>query len=142
MRPALDHPLLLALAMLLPIAVIALVIGGYRRRRARLQRLGTPSMINRLVPPNAAVPPGWRATRLALAASLAGIAIAGPRWGIERTVVRGEGVDIVLAVDASSARVSVEVLHPVTSARPPMRASSERTRALRRGIGRRTTSRA
>ena len=78
MRPALDHPLLLALAVLLPIAVVALVIAGYRRRRARLQRLGTASMIHRLVPPNAATPPGWRATRLATAAAFAGIAIAGP----------------------------------------------------------------
>ena len=40
-RPALDHPLLLALAVLLPIAVVVLVIVGYRRRRARLDRLGT-----------------------------------------------------------------------------------------------------
>ena len=108
MRPALDHPLLLAFAVLLPIAAIALIIGGYRRRRTRLARLGTPAMINRLVPPNAAVPPGWRAARIALAAALAGIAIAGPRWGIERTVVRGEGVDIVLAVDASLSMMATD----------------------------------
>jgi hypothetical protein len=57
-RPALDHPYLLALAVLLPIAVIVLVIAGYRRRRTRLQRLGSPSMIQRLVPPNVAVRPG------------------------------------------------------------------------------------
>jgi Ca-activated chloride channel family protein len=101
MRPAIDHPLLLVLAALLPIAAIVLVIGGYRRRRKRLDRLGSPTMIARLVPPNASIRPGWRATRLATAAAFAGIAIAGPRWGVERTVVRGEGVDIVLAVDAS-----------------------------------------
>ena len=65
-------------------------------------------MIARLVPPNAAVPPGWRATRLALASAFAGIAIAGPRWGVERTVVRGEGVDIVLAVDASLSMMATD----------------------------------
>jgi len=108
MKPAIDHPWLLGLAFLLPILVIALVIVGYRRRRRRLDRLGTPSMIARLVPPNAAVPPGWRATRLALAAAFAGIAIAGPRWGVERTVVRGEGVDIVLAVDASLSMMAAD----------------------------------
>src|SRR5262249_10565076 len=101
MRPAIDHPFLLALAVILPIAAIILVITGYRRRRRRLERRGRPSMIQRLVPPNAAIPPGWRATRMAFAAAFAGVAIAGPRWGIERTVVHGEGVDIVLAVDAS-----------------------------------------
>jgi Ca-activated chloride channel family protein len=108
MRPALDHPFLLALAALLPLAVVMLVIAGYRRRRKRLERLGTPSMIQRLVPPNAAIRPGWRATRLAFAAAFAGIAIAGPRWGIERTVVRGEGVDIVLAVDASLSMMATD----------------------------------
>ena len=108
MRPALDHPFLLALVVLLPIAVIILVITGYRRRRRRLERLGSPSMIQRLVPPNAAIAPGWRATRLAFAAAFAGVAIAGPRWGIERTVVRGEGVDIVLAVDASLSMMAAD----------------------------------
>ena len=101
MRPVIDQPLLLVLAVVLPIAVVVLVLVGYRRRRARLERLGSPAMITRLVPPNAVQPPGWRAARLALAAAFAGVAIAGPRWGVERTVVRGEGVDIVLAVDAS-----------------------------------------
>ena len=72
MRPVIDHPLLLSLAVLLPIAVVVLGLAGYRRRRARLDRLGSPAMITRLVPPNAAQPPGWRATRLALAAALAG----------------------------------------------------------------------
>ena len=108
MRPAIDHPFLLILAVLLPIAAIVLIIGGYRRRRRRLDRLGTPAMIARLVPPNAAVKPGWRATRLATAAALAGVAIAGPRWGVERTVVRGEGVDIVLAVDASLSMMATD----------------------------------
>jgi Ca-activated chloride channel family protein len=108
MKPVIDQPFLLALAVILPIVVVMLVITGYRRRRHRLGRLGTPAMIQRLVPPNAGIRPGWRATRLAFAAAFAGIAVAGPRWGLERTIVRGEGVDIVLAVDASLSMMATD----------------------------------
>ncbi len=65
-------------------------------------------MLARLVPPNAAVKPGWRAMRLALTAAFAGIAIAGPRWGVDRTIVPAEGVDIVLAVDASLSMMATD----------------------------------
>ena len=55
MKPAIDLPYLLALAVVLPVVFVFLVVGAYRRRRARLARLGTASMVARLVPPNAAV---------------------------------------------------------------------------------------
>jgi Ca-activated chloride channel family protein len=42
-----------------------------------------------------------RAVRLGLATLLAGVALAGPRWGVERAVVRSSGIDVVLALDAS-----------------------------------------
>jgi Ca-activated chloride channel family protein len=29
------------------------------------------------------------------------VALAGPRWGLERNVVRSSGIDVVLAIDAS-----------------------------------------
>ena len=53
------------------------------------------------MPPNTLVPPGWRMARLGLASALVGIAVAGPRWGDERTAVRSRGIDMVLALDAS-----------------------------------------
>src|SRR5690606_4908084 len=42
-----------------------------------------------------------RAIRLGLAALLGGVALAGPRWGLEQSIVRSEGIDMVLALDAS-----------------------------------------
>jgi Ca-activated chloride channel family protein len=42
-----------------------------------------------------------RAARLGLAGLLGGLALAGPRWGLERQEVRTSGVDVVLALDAS-----------------------------------------
>ena len=103
-----DFPWLLVLGVLLPAIAVALLFIAVRRRRARLARLGTDAMLARLTadapPPRA----GWRALRLSLALVLAAIALAGPRWGSERTVVRGEGIDLVLALDASSSMLATD----------------------------------
>ncbi len=104
-----DHPLLLAVAVVLPLALAALVIAAYRRRRARLARLGSIDIVSRLVPQSALRAPRWRAVVLALAALLAGVAVAGPRWGVEQTVIRGEGIDLVLALDASLSMMAADV---------------------------------
>jgi Ca-activated chloride channel family protein len=97
----LEHPWLLVLALLLPIAFVLLLRRAERQRRRRLARLGALDIVRRLVPGTAFRRSGWRALRLGLAAALAGVAIAGPRWGFERTTVRSSGVDLVFAVDAS-----------------------------------------
>ena len=52
--------------------------------------------------------PRGRSVRLGLAALLAAIALAGPRWGEEATVLRGEGIDIVLALDASLSMLATD----------------------------------
>ncbi|HKG92720.1 MAG TPA: VWA domain-containing protein [Gemmatimonadaceae bacterium] len=106
--PTFDYAPLLALALLLPVAAVILLLAWHRRRRARLSRLGTPEMIARLAPAAAARPVAWRAVRLATAAALLGIAIAGPRWGVERQLVRGEGIDMVLALDASVSMLATD----------------------------------
>ncbi len=96
-----DRPWLLTLAVVLPVVIALLLTGATRRRLARLDALGTRAMLARLTPADVAARGRWRTVRLALAAALAGIALAGPRWGMEQTVVRGEGIDVVLALDAS-----------------------------------------
>jgi Ca-activated chloride channel family protein len=103
-----DYPLLLALAVLLPLLAILLLRHNYRRRFERLSRLGTPNVVSRLVPPNAMRPPGWRVARVATAAFGIGIAVAGPRWGAERNVVRTSGIDMVLALDASLSMMATD----------------------------------
>jgi Ca-activated chloride channel family protein len=96
-----DYPYLLALAILLPALAIGVLRSAYRQRKARLERLGSMDVVSRLIPPNTLIPPGWRTVRLGVASLLVGIAVAGPRWGDERTVVRSRGIDMVLALDAS-----------------------------------------
>lgn len=103
-----DFPWLLVLALLLPAAAAALLLVAIRRRRARLARLGTDAMLARLSADNPAPRAGWRIARLGTALVLAAVALAGPRWGSERTVVRGEGIDLVLALDASSSMLATD----------------------------------
>jgi len=104
-----EHPWLLPLALVLPVLFILLLRRSRRQRQARLARLGALEVVRRLVPATAFAGSGWRATRLGLAAALAGIAIAGPRWGLERTTVRSTGVDMVIAVDASLSMMATDV---------------------------------
>lgn len=104
-----DRPWLLAVAAVLAIGAAIAVVLTYRRRRERLARFGNDEVIARLMPPMTSGVGRWRALLLGLAAGLAGIAAAGPRWGVEQSVVRGEGIDMVLALDASLSMMANDV---------------------------------
>ena len=98
-------PWALSLVVVVPLA-IAWMMGKARRVRAqRLAHLGTPLMIARLAP-TAAQASKWQPVRLSLAGLFLAIAFAGPRWGIERTIVKQPGIDVVLALDASSSMLA------------------------------------
>ncbi|MDQ3243530.1 MAG: hypothetical protein M3Q09_07385, partial [Gemmatimonadota bacterium] len=98
-------PWALVLVMLIPMATAWMSIKARSVRARRLARLGTPVMIARLAP-TAAASSRWRIARLTAAALLLSVAFAGPRWGIERTIVRQPGIDVVLALDASSSMLA------------------------------------
>jgi len=103
-----EMPWLLVLAVVLPVLFYLLLRRARRTRAQRLERLGSLDVVRRLVPPNVLGSSGWRGVRLGGAALLAGIALAGPRWGVERTTVRSTGVDLVLAVDASLSMLATD----------------------------------
>lgn len=96
-----DRPWLLVAAPVLALLTAMLVVVAARRRRARLARLGDRAVVSRLTHAPLDSRPTMRALRLAAAAFLGAIALAGPRWGTEESVVRSEGIDMVLALDAS-----------------------------------------
>jgi Ca-activated chloride channel homolog len=125
-----DVPWLLPLAIVLPLLAIWLVRRGYKRRRLRLQKFGELDVVQRLVPPVALKPPRWRTGRLAVAGLLAGVAVAGPRWGEERSVVRSRGIDMVLALDASLSMMATDE-RPTRMER--MKQEVRRLRAASRG---------
>lgn len=101
----LSWPWALPLIVVVPVLVAVLISRSRRRRALRLSQLGTPQMIARLAP-TAGVTSKWHAVRLTLAALFLAIAFVGPRWGIERAVVNQEGIDVVLALDASSSMLA------------------------------------
>jgi len=101
-------PWALAFAVILPVVTAWLVGWGIRARRERLSRLGTPSMIARLAPSITPQRTWSAASRAAVAALLLGLALAGPRWGVEQNVVKQQGIDVVLALDASLSMLATD----------------------------------
>lgn len=96
-----DWPWLTIIAPLAGAAMLAVVLWAFRRRLLRLARFGAQDLVARLIPPRALDRPRWRAWRLAAVVTLALVALAGPRWGRDLSVSQSEGIDIVLALDAS-----------------------------------------
>jgi Ca-activated chloride channel family protein len=96
-----DLPWLVTAAALLPLASALTYWMWHRRRLARLARLGGEAAIARLAPAGVRHAPVSRAIRVSAALSLGALAAAGPRWGTGTSVVRTEGIDVVLAMDAS-----------------------------------------
>lgn len=103
-----DWPWMTGVSVVAAIAMAVLVRSSFARRINRVARLGARPLVMRLVPASALRLPRGRSARLGIAALLAAIALAGPRWGEEATVLRGEGVDIVLALDASLSMLATD----------------------------------
>ncbi|MBA3341045.1 MAG: VWA domain-containing protein, partial [Gemmatimonadaceae bacterium] len=98
-------PWALPLVVILPLITAWMIVKAKRVRAARLSRLGTPAMIARLAP-SATAASRWQPVRLTAAMLFLAIAFAGPRWGAERTIVKQPGIDVVLALDASSSMLA------------------------------------
>lgn len=97
----------LPLVIILPAIVIAAFTYERRSRATRLARFGSSEMLARLAPftmRRGAV----RILCVMIAFALLGISFAGPRWGLSDTVVRTEGVDVVIALDASLSMLATD----------------------------------
>lgn len=92
---------LAVVAALAPALVAAAFWWQTRRRARRIASLGTDAAVARLAPADVRRPPVARAVRLGFALVLAVLGLAGPRWGEGMMRVRQNGLDVVLALDAS-----------------------------------------
>ncbi len=101
MSTIVEYPWALFAAPAFALGIALLLWLAFRRRASRLARLGTGSLVARLLPPAAMHAPWPRIVLLGLAAACGAVAYAGPRWGMETTVQRATGVDVVLVLDAS-----------------------------------------
>jgi hypothetical protein len=61
---------LLPLAIALPILAVVVLRHAFRKRRERLERLGTLDVVARLIPVSALASPRWRMARLGVASAL------------------------------------------------------------------------
>lgn len=95
-----DWPWVLLLAIALPLCVWLLRVSRARERRERLMRFADAIALSRLMGAPS-VGNGARTVRLMLVAMLAGIALAGPRWGLARGPSTARGIDMAIAIDAS-----------------------------------------
>jgi Ca-activated chloride channel family protein len=103
-----DWPWMVIAAAVIALAMAWLVRASFQRRISRVSRLGTRPLVMRLVPEAALRLPSARSVRLGGAALFSAMALAGPRWGEEATLMRGEGIDIVLALDASLSMMATD----------------------------------
>jgi Ca-activated chloride channel homolog len=96
-----DYPWIGAAAALLALLSAFVFRLWHKRRLARLSQLGVEAAIERLAPAGVRRAPVARAVRVSAAIGFATLAFAGPRWGAGTNVVRTQGIDVVLAMDAS-----------------------------------------
>ncbi|MFA6166161.1 MAG: VWA domain-containing protein [Gemmatimonadaceae bacterium] len=96
-----ERPVLLVFALLVAALGAAAAWLWQRRRRDRLGALGPEAALQRLAPSAKSAAGLRRALRLGVASVLASVALAGPRWGTAREIIRTRGGDVVLAMDAS-----------------------------------------
>ncbi len=96
-----ERPVLLVFALLVAALGAAAAWLWQRRRSERLATLGSEAALQRLAPSARSSAGLRRALRLGIASVLVSIALAGPRWGTAREIIRTRGGDVVLAMDAS-----------------------------------------
>ena len=96
----LSHLWMLNLLWLLPLAVVALIVQGRKKKRA-MQVFADPHLLDRLTALDHRGRRFIKALLLLLSLGLMLFALAGPRWGSHYEEVSQKGVDIMLLIDVS-----------------------------------------
>ena len=99
---------MLWLLVLVPVLAAFLVLGAWLKRRA-LRQLADPLLVPRLTDSRSAF---WAAVKVACVLSglvLMIVAAARPQWGEKLQVVKGRGIDIVIALDASRSMLATDI---------------------------------
>ena len=102
-----DTPWLLIAALVLPLLVFLLRALRVRQRNKRLTRFAEPVALSRLLQIGSTGATA-RTLRLVCVATLAGLALAGPRWGLARGPATARGIDMAIALDASLSMLATD----------------------------------
>jgi len=101
-------PQLLWLLVVVPALSLLLLLGAWLKRRA-LRSLADPALVPRLTDSRSA---RWAAVKVACVLSglaLMVVAAARPQWGEKLQVVKGHGIDVVIALDASRSMLAADI---------------------------------
>lgn len=99
------YPGLLLLLLLLPLFVILYIVARFIRKK-RLNRFGTPTDLNRLMPNLSVYKPIVKLSIALVALGAIVIAVARPWGGVRNQETSREGIEIVIAVDASNSMLA------------------------------------
>ena len=102
------NPTILWALLLVPLALVFL---GWaeRSRKAAIQQLGDPSLIQRLSLSVNWTGRKWQTRLWLIALTLALIALARPQWGSEVQVVEQEGIQVMVALDVSKSMLAQDI---------------------------------
>jgi Ca-activated chloride channel homolog len=101
-------PQLLWLLVAVPALALLLLLGLWLKRRA-LRRLADPALVPRLTDSRS---PRWAAAKavcVLLGLVFMIVAAARPQWGEKLQVVKGHGIDVVIALDASRSMLAADI---------------------------------
>lgn len=99
------YPGMLLLLLLVPIFVSAYAWSRYVRRR-NLRRFGKPEVLKDLMPEVSPYKPPLKITLAMLALSFIILAVARPWGGVKDEKINKEGIEVVIAVDASNSMLA------------------------------------
>jgi Ca-activated chloride channel family protein len=101
-------PQLLWLLVLVPVLALLLVLGAWLKGRS-LRQLADAALVPRLTDSRSA---RWAAVKVAcvlLGLVFMIVAAARPQWGEKLQVVKGRGIDVVIALDASRSMLATDI---------------------------------
>lgn len=110
------YPWVLWLLLSVPV-IIALYFWARYTRRRKLRKFGNPEVVAHLMPEASVYKPPLKVTLLTLALALAIIALARPWGGVKDEKTTKEGIEVVIAVDASNSMDASSTSNPDGSSR-------------------------
>lgn len=105
------YPWVLWLLLSVPV-IIALYFWARYTRRRKLRKFGNPEVVAHLMPEASVYKPPLKVTLLTLALALAIIALARPWGGVKDEKTTKEGIEVVIAVDASNSMDASSTSNP------------------------------
>src|SRR5580700_5183770 len=90
-------------------ALALFLVWSFRARRRALERFASAPLVQRLADSVRPVARRWKAALIVVVVTLAGLALAQPRWGFEWHEVKRQGVDIFVLLDVSKSMLTEDV---------------------------------